>query len=134
MEHEKSCGTIIIDQDKVLIIGAKDDNGELFWSFPKGHQEDGETDTETAIRETFEEVGLEVKIIDQKPATASHLIHDGTAIKDIYLFLAKMVGGEIRPQEDEVKMARWVSFTEADNLLSDWYKNMWDEAKSRHSL
>ena len=25
MKHEKSCGTIIIDQNKVLVIGAEDD-------------------------------------------------------------------------------------------------------------
>lgn len=53
-EHEKSCGTIIINQSKVLLIGAKDDSGEIFWSFPKGHQEREETDLETALRETFE--------------------------------------------------------------------------------
>ena len=46
------------------MIGARDDNDKLFWSFPKGHQEDGETDIETAIRETKEETNLDVKIID----------------------------------------------------------------------
>ena len=48
----------------MLLIGTRDDNGKPFWSFPKGHQEDGETDIETAIRETKEETNLDVKIID----------------------------------------------------------------------
>lgn len=47
---------MIIDQNKVLLIGAKDENDQAFWSFPKGHQESGETDIETAVRETLEEV------------------------------------------------------------------------------
>lgn len=49
--------------DKVLLIGAKDDEGNLFWSFPKGHQEIGETDIETAVRETKEETGFLIKDI-----------------------------------------------------------------------
>ena len=131
MKHEKSCGTIIIDQNKVLVIGAEDDEGKLFWSFPKGHQEDGESDTETAIRETREEVGLETEIIDEKPIYASPLIHDGTAVKDIYLFLAKIAGGEIKPQEGEVEQVQWVDFEEADKYFSDYYKDAWSEAKKR---
>lgn len=131
MKHEKSCGTIIIDQNKVLVIGAKDDEGKLFWSFPKGHQEDGESDTKTAIRETREEVGLETEIIDEKPIYASHLIHDGTAVKDIYLFLAKITGGEIKPQEGEVEQVQWLDFEEADKYFSDYYKDAWSEAKKR---
>ncbi|MBR3163820.1 NUDIX domain-containing protein [Candidatus Saccharibacteria bacterium] len=131
MKHEKSCGTIIIDQNKVLVIGVKDDEGRLFWSFPKGHQEDVESDMETAIRETREEVGLETEIIDEKPIYASHLIHDGTAVKDIYLFLAKITGGEIKPQEGEVEQVQWVDFEEADKYFSDYYKDAWSEAKKR---
>jgi len=79
-------------------------NENLIWSFPKGHQEDDETDIETAIRETLEEVGLQTEVIDQDPIFTNHLIHDGTAIKDIYLFLAKITGGEIKPQEGEVEI------------------------------
>lgn len=134
MEHEKSCGTIIIDRDKVLIIGARDDDGKLFWSFPKGHQEDSETDIETAVRETLEEVGLQTEVIDQKPIFTNHLIHDGTAVKDIYLFLAKIVGGEIKPQEGEVELVQWVDFTEADKYFSGYYKDAWDEAKKRKNV
>lgn len=99
MRHEKSCGTMIIDQSKVLLIGAKDENGRIFWSFPKGHQESRETDIETAVRETLEEVGLNVEVIDRTPIVVSHLIDDGRAVKDIYLLLAKVSSGVIQPQK-----------------------------------
>ena len=65
MKTEKSCGCIILKDNQVLLIGAKDDGGKLFWSFPKGHQENDETGTETAIRETKEETGLDVEISDK---------------------------------------------------------------------
>ena len=34
------------------------------WGPPKGHADKGETDVETALRETFEEVGLERRFIE----------------------------------------------------------------------
>lgn len=131
MVHEKSCGTIIFNRNKVLLIGAKDDDGEIFWSFPKGHQEDGETDVETALRETLEETSLSVKIADQTPIIVSHLIHSGTAVKDIYLFLAKTENTQVEPQAGEVEFYKWAVFSEADKLLFDYYKTAWSEAKIR---
>lgn len=131
MNHEKSCGTIIINQNRVLLIGVKDDGGKMFWSFPKGHQENGETDVETALRETFEEVGLEAEIIDQKPITVSHFIHNSTAVKDIFLFLAKPKNRTIKLQTDEVELCRWVNFNEVDGYLTDYYKEAWQEARKR---
>ena len=64
------------------MIETKDDEGKLFWSFPKGYQEVGGTDTETAIRETKEETGLDVKMIDTNPIKTSHLVHNDTAHKN----------------------------------------------------
>ena len=55
---EKSCGMIIFknefDKLKVLV----EHQVEGHWSLPKGHVEEGETEEETAIRETFEETGI----------------------------------------------------------------------------
>lgn len=131
MKREKSCGTIIVEGGKVLLIGTKGDEGQLCWSFPKGHQEQGETDAETAIRETFEEVGLKTKIIDRNPIITSHLVRDGAAMKDVYLFFAKVMGGDLKPQEGEVEATKWVDFAEADELIFDYYKTAWEEAKKR---
>lgn len=133
MKREKSCGTIIFDQGKVLLIGSKDENGELFWSFPKGHQELGETDVETAIRETLEEVGLNVEIINQTPVITSHPIHNGAAIKDIYLFLARAESGEVKPQAGEVETWRWVDFDEVNKYLADYYQEAWSKIENNQT-
>lgn len=130
MSHEKSCGTIIINQGKVLLIAAKDNDGELFWSFPKGHQEDGETDIETALRETREEVGLEVEIINEAPIVTSRPIHEGAAIKDIYLFLARPKSTNLHLQTAEAEIAKWIPFSEVDNYLTDYYLTTWRETSN----
>ncbi len=59
----------------------------------------------------------------------SHPIHNGTAIKDIYLFLAKIIDGETKPQQDEVEIIKWADFSEVDKPLTDYHKKAWEEAK-----
>ena len=132
MEREKSCGCIIVDNDKVLLIGARDDEGNMFWSFPKGHQEGGETDIETAIRETKEEVGLDVEIVEPEPIVTGHYVHGGTVWKEILLFIAKLVGGDFTLQEDEVELIEWVSFSEASKRLKEYYLEAWNDFLNMH--
>ena len=131
MKTEKSCGCIIVKDDKVLLIGAKDDKGKLFWSFPKGHQEKGETDIETAIRETKEETGLDVRIIDPSPIKTGHLIHAGKAHKEILLFTAEPLTDKFKPQEDEVEQIKWTQTTEAGKYFTDYYSEAWKELLER---
>lgn len=129
MKTEKSCGCIIIKDDKVLLIGAKDDEGELFWSFPKGHQEIGETDIETAVRETKEETGLDVEIIDTDPIKTGHLRRGGAIYKEILLFIAKPLAEKLKLQEDEVEQIKWAQIAEAGKYLTDYhyYNEAWRE-------
>ena len=131
MNKEKSCGCIVLRDKKVLLIGARDDNGKLFWSFPKGHQEDGETDIETAIRETKEETNLDVKIVDDEPIKTGYLVHGGTAYKEILLFVAKPLNDEIKKQEDEVEEVQWVRIDEAGKYFDDYYSDAWSELLNR---
>ncbi len=131
MKIEKSCGCIVLKDDEMLIIGAKDDEGELFWSFPKGHQEIGETDIETAIRETKEETGLTVKIIDSNPIITGHPMRNGTAYKDIRLFITKPLTKEFSVQEDEVEQIKWIHITEADKYLKSYYNYAWRKLLER---
>lgn len=60
---EKSCGTIPYTKQNgellYLLIRARDDG---YCGFPKGHAEQGETEIETALRETWEETSLQPQI------------------------------------------------------------------------
>lgn len=131
MKTEKSCGCILLKDDKVLLIGAKDDEGKLFWSFPKGHQETNETDMETAIRETKEETGLDVEISDNFPIKTGHFVQSGTVYKNILLFIAKPLNYELKPQNEEVEQAKWIRINEAGNYFTDYYSEAWSELLKR---
>lgn len=131
MKTETSCGCVILDKNKVLLIGAKDDNGKLFWSFPKGHQEPNESIEETAIRETKEEVGLDVEILEADPIKTGHLIHCGTAYKNILLFIAKPLNFEIALQEDEVELVEWIEIGKVAGYLTGYYLEAWQDFLKR---
>ena len=113
MKKEKSCGCIVIDDGKVLLI--RQTRGH--WGFPKGHVEKDETEEETAIRETKEETNIDAEIINNKIYMQKYITPRGNPKKVIY-FVAKKVGGEIKPQEGEVTKVEWLSFDEALETLS----------------
>ena len=82
---EKSCGAIIFNEDKVLVV--KQTSG--YYGFPKGHVEIREAEKETAIREIKEETGLDIKIISDKRYTQSYIVKENVH-KDVVFFLASI--------------------------------------------
>ena len=63
MSYEKSCGAVVFRKyhGNIELLLIKHVVGG-HWSFPKGHVEPGETETETAIREIKEETGIDVEL------------------------------------------------------------------------
>ena len=122
MKKEKSCGTIIIDSNKrVLLVKQK-----LGWvGFPKGHMEQGETEMETARRETKEETNLDVIVDEKKRYTISYIT--STQIdKEVVYFRAKPISDSLLPQETEIAEIMWVDIDEAKQYLSyDNLKQLW---------
>lgn len=116
MKFEKSCGCIIIENSKVLLI--KQIKG--IWGFPKGHVEKDETELETAIREVKEETNIDVEVQEDKRYTMNYKTDKG-ADKEVVLFLAKKIGGDIKPQESEVSVIEWLDFDESIKKIS--YEN-----------
>lgn len=105
---EKSCGCIIIDEQKVLLVQQCSGN----WGFPKGHVEENETEYETAIREVKEETNLDVQIIKDKRYQINYDLDNGKN-KEVVFFVAKLEGGKIKPQNKELIKAKWMGFQEA---------------------
>lgn len=83
--HEKSCGTVpYTKQDGeilYLLIRAKDDG---YCGFPKGHAEPGETEQETALRETWEETSLTPTLIDAFRCVTSYTMPGGRQKTVVY--------------------------------------------------
>ena len=123
----RSAGTIIVDFSnteslgKVLCVRAYAN-----WDFPKGHVEEGETLTQTAIRETEEETTLShgedyILTGDSSPSTtygrgkkqktAYYFYGVRLSQKDPYLPVSEELG---RPENDEWK---WVDVEDLPDLL-----------------
>lgn len=120
LRKEKSCGCIVIDEGKVLLI--KQTKGH--WGLPKGHVEENETEEETALREVKEETNYDVEIIGDHRFVERY-ITDTKIDKEVVYFIAKKVGGEAEKQEAEVTDIKWCSFDEAiDTVTFDNLKEL----------
>lgn len=130
---EFSCGCIVLDGDKILVEKEISREGDRFWTFPKGHMEPGETEEQTALRETKEEVGLDVEIIDKESIDSNYFLANGKILKQVVHFLAKPIGNTTpTPQPEEVEEIRWMSLDEAHKLDSfEYLKIMIEEVKER---
>ena len=114
MKKVKSCGCIVIENNKVLLIQQKKGN----WGFPKGRVEKNESECETAIREVKEETNIDVIIEDKNKKYIDTYYSKKDEFKEVVLFLGKRIGGEIKPQENEIKNVEWVDLLEAINRIT----------------
>ena len=121
---EKSCGCVVFNNGKVLV--EKSLSG--FYGFPKGHIENGETDEECAIRETFEETGISARVDSSSKFSISYLVHD-VVPKEVIYFISYLNGSDvISIQEEEVSEACWVPIDEVRDILSfENLKELWDK-------
>ncbi len=99
---------------KLGVLVERRHDGRPLWTFPAGEAEPGEAPIDTAIRETKEETGLEIRVshaIGERdhPATGRHLI---------YLAARPYHGTEVR-NNDEAELAevRWAALGELDALM-----------------
>ena len=107
MKYEKSCGAVIFDNDKVLVIQQVAGH----WGFPKGHVEKGEKEIETAIREVKEETNIDVRITDNTRYTVEYM--NRGLLKQVVFFLAEPISFDLKPQSEEITVIEWLSFEDA---------------------
>ena len=108
-------GVIIIKDDKVLLGKRKNAHGTGSWCPPGGHLEFMETVEDCARRETWEEVGLNIKNI-QKPVVTEDFFEEEQKHYITLLVTTDWDSGEPALMEPE-KCETW-----------DWFS--WDELPS----
>lgn len=117
MRHEKSCGVIVfrknLDHVEVLLVH----HNLGHWGFPKGHVEPDETEEETAIREVFEETGIESRIISDFRKVITYSPAPNTE-KDVVFFVGEPVNNNTIPQITEVSEAKFIEISKALKLIS----------------
>ena len=117
MKYEKSCGAVIFRRTDVWNVLLIRHNKGRHVSFPKGHVEPGETESQTAEREILEETGLRVRVDKRFRAENRYNIRPDTQ-KLVVIFAAVTDQAEITPQPEEIAEAEWVPVDEADTRLT----------------
>ena len=121
MLYEKSCGAVVFrdemhaDGEKKYVLMIKQSQASRF-SFPKGHVESGESETDTAEREVLEETSVKIKITDDFRKTVSYSPRPGVK-KQVVYFVAQTETKDVKPQEGEIVEVRWVEVGQAARLL-----------------
>lgn len=117
--RQKFGATVAVLQDRRLLVTRREDNS--LWCLPGGGIEPGETFAEAAVREAYEEVGIEVSVdsvlaIYTNPDVAIRG-RDGASLTQVYgvCLRGHRVSGE-PTLSDEVTEVRWVTADEATRM------------------
>jgi 8-oxo-dGTP pyrophosphatase MutT (NUDIX family) len=123
---ETSAGGLIVDvvdgRAYTAVIARRNRAGRLEWCLPKGHLEGSETPQQAAVREIFEETGIEGRIlrhlatIDYWFAGTDRRVH-----KVVYHYLLEATGGELTTLNDpdrEAEDVAWVNLSEVASRLA----------------
>lgn len=116
---------------QVLVIHQYGSKGDVYWGFPKGHAEEGESGTDAAVRELREETSMELVRLDStRTFTQRYTFKHGesTIKKTVTYYIGYAASREVKLEERELKNAKWCSFSDAQKLLThDGTKRMFDE-------
>ena len=114
MNTEYLAGCVILEEGKILLVNEKKDR---YWKIPSGKIDPGETPDQTAIRETMEETGLEVRLI--KNLGEHYFKFKGRDFNMTY-YLAEIIGGELQNKEranETVEHAEFKPVREMKNTM-----------------
>lgn len=119
MNYEKSCGAVVYRKfhgnTEILLIKHVKSG---CWSFPKGHMEHGESETDTAIREIKEETNIDISIDDSSFRETVIFNPRRDTRKEVVYFIGRALSNEVIPQEEEIAELRWVQIGNAASWLA----------------
>lgn len=124
--REHSAGGVVIRQTATgLVVAAIRPQGraEGHWVLPKGLIEQGERPVDAAVREVYEETGLQAEALHELPSSR-YVYRRGSdrIFKLVEWWLMRPLEGEIGAIEEamrvEVADARWLPLDEAPRLLA----------------
>ena len=120
---ETSAGGLVLDLSSAVpvgaLIGRTNRRGQLLWSLPKGHIEQGETAEQAAVREVAEETGIQGSILGELGTIDFWFVAEGRRIhKTVHHFLMRATGGELSDSDIEVTEVAWVPLPDISARLA----------------
>ncbi|MCX4863483.1 MULTISPECIES: NUDIX hydrolase [unclassified Streptomyces] len=112
-EQQRISTAIIADGDRVLMIRRRVKEGKLSWAFPGGGIEAGETPEQAAVRETVEEVELEVKAVK----VLGERVHPNTGRHMTYVACEPIAGEPAVGDEEEIAEVAWVKHADISTYV-----------------
>lgn len=115
MADQVQVAGVIIRNDAgyYLLVQEKQAKAYGLWNMPAGHVDPGETLQQAAIREALEETGYTVELLSDE----SIIIDSDTEANRLkYSFVARITGGKLTLQPDEILGAGWFSATQVQSL------------------
>jgi 8-oxo-dGTP pyrophosphatase MutT (NUDIX family) len=123
--REVSAGGLVTSSEapeKVAIISHLNRGGRADWCIPKGHPEHGETIEQAAIREVFEETGIEAEIVTKiGEINYSFKVGNKRIHKTVHHFLMRQLGGDLTHELDptgEVVDVAWFALKDLEQVLA----------------
>ncbi|MFN4218393.1 MAG: NUDIX hydrolase [Candidatus Bipolaricaulia bacterium] len=104
--------TIILKEDKILMVKPKRGYNAGQWALPGGFVSYGETPEEAAVRETTEETGVPCRIV-RFLGTESRLGQTTNYHWHTFFYQAQLEHERFRPAHDEIESVAWISIEEA---------------------
>lgn len=91
--HQRNRGSaVIVEDDKVAVI-KRNRNEDEYYVFPGGGIEDGESPKQATIRESFEELGVQIDVLERLGTIEYNGIQ--------HYFIAKICGGKFGTGQGE---------------------------------
>ncbi|WP_084960044.1 NUDIX hydrolase [Thermoactinospora rubra] len=120
-----ACGTVTVDEQGHILLQRRRDTGQ--WALPMGKMEIGETPSQCAIRETYEETGVLVEVtgILGIYSDPGHIVAytDGEVRQEYEVMLTARPVGGAPEANDEASDVRWVA--PADLAELDIHPTQW---------
>ena len=119
---EVSAGGFVVSKtnpNEIALMARFNRGGKLEWCIPKGHLENQETKEQAAIREVFEETGLEAEITEYLGEVSYQFSQGGNKVaKTVHVFLMRQTGGQLSFEHDPHKEASELEWVRVDELLT----------------
>lgn len=116
---EIAAGGVILRDDKTLLVKVTNLQGEVKWSFPKGHLEGKEKPLDAALREVEEETGWRCESLGKLAEVRYFFTRNGRPVdKRVIWYRMKPLKKVGRPDAVEIMSTRWVALSSLPKYLS----------------